>query len=358
MLGLFRITPAALWVAACASGGAVSPPAEAPGGLRISPNPAVFENTLVGCQRTLALELANASAENPLQVTEIAFPNGNLTLQATLPLLLEAGATAAALLRFAPITAGDWSGDISIDTSEEPAPTYHLAATAVGLERPLTAADLARAEPLDLVFVLDVSTTMDEMAQLRVAMGELFDFIEANDLDVRFGLTTFENDVVVHGSAEFLTREAFFRELDTQLVEGSWVPDPELPRQLINFDLPENILDALYRSATGFDFRPEARRAFLLMTDDTFLEAPASFSDGTPASVTYREVLIILAAHDVRLLSVHRSAKGRGLSSDYRGQPSLVAANDGTWFELADVASGALPLDALLADLVVGAACD
>ena len=199
---------------------------------------------------------------------------------------------------------------------------------------------------------------LDEMASLREAIRGLVEFVDVHDLDVQLGLTTFENDVITHGDGRFLAADEFFGELDSQLVEGTWVPDPELPRQLLNFDLPENTLGALQRSLRDFDFRPGSRRVFVLMTDDTFLEPPAVFSDGTPALASYAEVARALRENEVRLVSVHASARGEGLSSDHAGSPSLVTATRGTWFELADVSSGALALDALLADVVAGGACE
>lgn len=216
-------------------------------------------------------------------------------------------------------------------------------------------ADPTTLPPLDLVFVLDISTTMDELADLRGAILHLFELAPKSGLDVRMGLTSFGNDVVVHGDGAFLDRASFTRELDSQLLDGG--PNPDLPRQLLNFDYPENILDALYRAATRFDFRPGARRYLLLMTDDTFREPPEVFSDGTPATFSYREVSEQLRDSGVRLFSVHDSRKGRGLSSSYRGEPSLVEATDGMWFDLEAVESGALDLDALLVDLASGPRC-
>jgi hypothetical protein len=196
--------------------------------------------------------------------------------------------------------------------------------------------------PLDLVFVLDVSTSMDEIAMARRAIEKLFDEIEHEVLDVRVGLTTFENDVVVHQRGAFLHRTTFFRELDTQLVNGTWIPDSSLPRQLLNFELEENLLDALYDSATEFDFRPEARRFLFLVTDDTFLKPPAVFSDGNPVRRSYADVVTALTDRQISVFSVHSSEKGEGLSSSYEDQASLVVQTGGDWFELSEVQAESL----------------
>ena len=110
---------------------------------------------------------------------------------------------------------------------------------------------------------------------------------------------------------------------------SSWSPDPAQGRQLLNFELAENSLDALYRSTLDFDFRPGARRYLVFATDDTFLEPPAVFSDGTPASYSFVQVSARLADTEVRLFAVNEPARGRGVSAPYDGQPSLVEVTGG-----------------------------
>jgi len=352
----------AIWIGACL-GCASAPEPKTPksyggayqGALRLEPDPARLPTAVNGCVEELALRASNTGAA-PVTIREFVAPNGALGLSSPLPTTIGPGAQATLALRFAPVTAGDWSGTLTLSTDEEGAGPYSLQTVARSEQKPF---DQRRpVAPLDLVFVLDVSTTMNEMASLRASMQELFSFIEANSLDVRFGLTTFENDVIVHRGGAFLGREGFFRELDSQLVEGTWLPNPNAPRQLINYDFPENSLDALHRSATEFAFRPGSRRYLVLMTDDTFLEAPLRFSDGTPALHSYSEVADALTESEIRLFSVHASDKGRGLSAPYKGQDSLVESSGGSWFELTSVDTGTLTLEALLSDLVVGPGCN
>lgn len=350
-----------LFSLACASGApeGVAVVDEGPGLLRVSPEPVQFEETPSGCERGATLELVNISPDRAVTVTGLDLPNGAIRTEQAFPFGIAPGGRQSVELVFAPVTAGDWSGMLTLTTDEKERPAYPILAAAISATAdPSQVASPPPAAPLDLVFVLDVSTTMYEMAKLRKAIDDLFDFLESSDLDVRFGLTSFENDVVVHGSGRFLSKADFFRELDSQLVEGTWVPNPELPRQLVNFDFPENTLDALHRSATEFPFREGARRYFILMTDDTFQEPPTIFSDGTPAIFDYDEVAATLGERQIRLFAVHERRRGRGFSSDYEGKPSLVRQTSGSWFELDDVEAGRLTLDALLADLVTGGVCE
>jgi hypothetical protein len=302
--------------------------------LRVRPDPIAVVDTFVGCAQSVPVEITNADPERPLTLAQVSSSNPAFRLRGARGLTLAPGETRTLRARFTPVRAGRVEGEFDLRTDEFAQPRYRVSLAAVGIEAP--------PGPLDLVFVLDVSTSMNEIAMLRGAIETLFDAIEAEDRDVRIGLTTFENDVVVHRRGVFLDRAALFQELDPQLESGSWIPDSSLPRQLLNFELEENLLDALYRSATEFDFRPEARRYVFVMTDDTFLEPPAVFSDGNRAMHSYSEVASALTERDIGVFSVHLSAKGRGLSSDYEGQRSLIDQTGGAWDEISAVGPGSL----------------
>jgi len=349
---------AAALAVACAAGpdGAGLLPKSYDGALVVAPSPAALPGTRVGCVGSLELELVNTSADLPVRVTNATLPDPALSLGQALPLVIDPGARRAVDLHFTPDAPGVRAGVAALTTDE---------GRLYPLELPVRAEAYARTEddpaaevaPLDLVLVLDVSTTMNELAALRTALESAWAFVETHGADVRFGLTTFENDVLVHAGGRFLERERFFQELDSQLLDGAWVPDPARPRQLLNFDYAENVLDALARSAEEFAFRPAARRYQLLMTDDTFLEPPFVFSDGTPVRHDFRETSHALTERGILLFSIHAPLRGRGLSSALDGEPSLVSATGGAWFEVSDVDRGALALDALLLDLIAGRTC-
>jgi len=351
---------AGLFLAACAADGP-QPDFEGPrrpdryqGGLVVTPSPVRFEETVAGCTRSVGLELRNTS-ELAITVEAVTVPDDAFLLSEPPPIVLGPGAGRSAALHFTPAAAGRRAGRLAFVTDEAQRHPYELPVSGTAVPRPPRAAGAP--EPLDQVIVVDVSTTMDETRDLREALRAAFELVEAGGLDVRFGLVSFENDVRVHAGGTFLERAELLRELDSQLVEGAWTPDPGLSRQLLNFDFAENVLDALYRGASDFDFRPDARRQILLVTDDTFLEPPKVFSDGTPAVHAYDEVARALGRREVRLFSVHEPTSGRGLSAPHGGQPSLVAASGGAWFPISGVGSGDLDLGALLADLLAGPVC-
>ena len=335
-----------LVAAGCAEPGRpVAPPAVSEPvtrSLRIRPDPIAFADTLVGCTGSVPVELENSDSERPLIVTDASSSSPSFHLPGAVGLTLEPGQKRTLEAHFAPVENGRGEGVFEFTTNEDAGPRYRVVHAAMGIE--------SRPRPLDLVFVLDVSTSMDEIANLRGAIALLFDRIEAGSFDVRVGLTTFENDVIVHRSGAVLDRAAFFRELDTQLMSDTWIPVPGLPRQLLNFELEENLLDALHRSATEFHFRTEARRFLFAMTDDTFLEPPAEFRDRNPVRHSYAEVAAALTAAQISLFSVHASQNAEGLSSAYDDHTSLVAQTGGEWLELRDARTPSLErmLNALL----------
>lgn len=355
---------AALALAGCAAGGpkpagpaAAPAPAGHGGALVAAPDPAAFADTRIGCTRTLPLVLANARAEGAVAVTGIANPHPALRPVAALPLAIPAGARRTVDLHFVPDAPGDASGELAIATDEPGGQPLRVAVTARGVARD-DLAPAARPGPVDLVVVLDVSTTMAGAAGVRGAVAAAFERAAAAGVDARLGLVTFVNDLRVHGGGAFLERDALLAELDGELDPDTGAPDPDGPRQLLNFDFEENALDALHAAATRFAWRADARRIALLVTDASFREPPAVFSDGTPARWSFAEVARALGQAGVRLVSVNPAASGRGLSSSHGEEASLVARTGGSWFDLADVRRGAPALDEILPDLVTGRRCD
>lgn len=340
---------------ACASDALRARPDEAQPGLLVSPAAISFGAVAVGCAATAEVRLANVGDIDLVVVEPPAIPAW-LLIGAEWPLQLAAGDSITLQLLFAPTALGDAGTSLSFAAFEEDA--------SASLEVSGTGADV-EATPLDLAFVIDISTSMDtEMARLHEAVGELLDVAETEGLDLNIGLTTFVNDVVLHGEGEPLSRELFFFELESQLqkVSGEWVTNASLQRNVDNQDIPENSLDALYRTATEFQFRTGSLRFVVLITDDTFLEPPAVYTGNHPAVYTYAETAAALVSADTRLFAIHRNnnACGQswadpcapGYSEPYAGQPSLVDQTDGRSFDILGVVNGSLSLSDILVGLV------
>ena len=325
------------------------------GALGITPDPVDLPEAAVGCIRSTVLELRNEHDDLALTIERIEPSDPTLRIGGPLPLPVPAASSRFLDLHFVPDTPGVVSATLEVWTNEAAGGPVELA---VAAEAVAASPPPVPATPLDVVLVVDVSTTMGASAALRAALPAFYETAESAGVDMRIGLVTFVNDVVVHAGGAFLDRTALVGELDTQLDPETGGPDLALPRHQLNFDFAENSLGALLRAARDFAFRPDARRTLLLVTDDTFLEPPATFSDGTPATASYDDVQRALDERGLTLHAVHASAAGRGLSANFDGEPPLVRSTGGNWLELTDAVERDDALPRFLDDLAVGRTCD
>jgi hypothetical protein len=70
---------------------------------------------------------------------------------------------------------------------------------------------------------------------------------------------------------------------------------------------------------------------------------------------SYPEVASAITSRDISLFSVNPGAKGRGLSSDYEGEPSLVERTGGDWLEIEE--AGEAALEQMLGGLLTRSDC-
>src|SRR5690606_33797556 len=116
-------------------------------------------------------------------------------------------------------------------------------------------------EPMDVVFVIDVSTSMrDEVEGIRVGIDSIWAAAEGLALDVRLGLGVFVVGVgAVNGCAPFTSIGALQDELMRwqSFTSSNGQPGGSSGG---NSDCAENSLDALYPAATTCTWRPEATR--------------------------------------------------------------------------------------------------
>jgi hypothetical protein len=124
-----------------------------------------------------------------------------------------------------------------------------------------------------------------------------------------------------------------------------------------NTDWPENTLDALYAAAAEYDWRDEETtlRVIIHATDDTFLEAPTSFSSGIAVLHDYPTTVFALQDQTIRVASFAAHLGGPagyddvepGFYTDYEGQSSIPAATSGQVFDIDLVGSSLSLADAI-----------
>lgn len=223
--------------------------------------------------------------------------------------------------------------------------------------------------PLDIVFVVDVSTSMTEEAErLRGGIESIWNAARALATDVQFGLVVFVDDALaVNGCAPFASLASLQSELAEwrDFCSGNRSPSSDAA----NRDCAENSLDALWIAATSCPWRPGATRVVVHVTDDTFAERPTRLSSAVSVQTTYAEVAEALVSRELRLgaFAVPGAGEycgagsspdvGRGFHAPYAGMPSLPLQTGGRAYDLRQVRSGTLDMAAAIRDLIEDEYC-
>jgi hypothetical protein len=210
-------------------------------------------------------------------------------------------------------------------------------------------------EDVDIVFVMDVSTSMDTfLDRLATEIAVVDQALAQIDLPSppRYGLVVFVDDVallqagapypdVATLQSEFMQWSAFTS--SNQQTSGGG----------FNNTWPENSLDALWVAATGFQWRPATStlRMIIHTTDDTFWEGPGTYN-GVNVMRNYAETVEALQERQIRVFSfaAHIGAMcncedvSAGWFNPYMGQAPIPEATDGGVFNIDEIITGAVSL--------------
>ena len=228
-------------------------------------------------------------------------------------------------------------------------------------------------EPLDVVFSIDVSTSMaGELSAVREGMASIWSTAHALSSNVQFSLVVFVDDaLVVNACAPFATQEDLAAQLETWRMFCASNQSPVSHRQ--NLDCPENSLDALVLAATTCPFRDGSTRILVHVTDDTFAERPGVLSGewggGVFVEHTYAETAEALVLHQVRVgafaipgvgedCGAGRSADvGRGFHAPFGDAASLPMATGGRVWDLREVRAGRLHMEDAINEMLRAEYC-
>lgn len=145
-------------------------------------------------------------------------------------------------------------------------------------------------QDIDVVFVLDVSSSMDFVLNaLATDIPKVVDAANGLKDGAHFGLVFYVDnhmlDVTgdqssgkVHTAAASMTA-AFQNVYFTYTIPNRQPGDGPTGLQTQNPICEENALDALYAAATDYPWRPNAARVIIVATDDTFIEKPDNYGD-------------------------------------------------------------------------------
>ncbi len=225
---------------------------------------------------------------------------------------------------------------------------------------------VARQRQLDVVFVVDVSTTMTFMLErIEKQIAKVDAEARAQGLDTRYGLVVFVDDVKLGNAGK---PYADLRALQAEL--ATWRAFTAGNRQInspdLNLDWPENTLDAVHAAATDFAWRPAdtTLRMIVHATDDDFGEAPA-IQSGQTVKHSYADTVAALRSAQVRMFSFAAKVGGQcecldvrpGLYTRFHGRPSLPDATGGAVFDIDEVASGKLGFAAAVGGAIKAGVC-
>jgi hypothetical protein len=223
-------------------------------------------------------------------------------------------------------------------------------------------------DTVDVVFAMDVSTSMDPF--LRKLADEILVVDQAvNKLNLNappsYGLIVFVDDTTfVNSSQPYIdiqTLQADFR---------TWASFTQSNRQTsgggTNKTWPENSLDALYRAAAEYAWRPigQSLRMIIHTTDDTFWEGP-TIQDGVQIQHGYAETLKKLQDQQVRVFSFAATVGGQfnnidvtaGWFAPYGGMPPIPSATGGNAWNIDDVLSNQISLSAAINSAIETTRC-
>lgn len=211
---------------------------------------------------------------------------------------------------------------------------------------------------LDVIFVLDVSTSMEgSLNALRDGIGDVWDAATALSPDARFSMVVFVDDALAEDDCAPFASVAELRGAFDRW--RSFCSSNESPvSRAPNYDFPENSLDALWVAATECTLREGATRIVVHVTDDTFLERPEVFSEVVMCEHTYREVSRAFVAQQLRVASFHdTSDHPEGFSRPWEGEPGLVEYTGGASFSLDEVVAGRLNMGEAIRTFVEAEYC-
>lgn len=223
---------------------------------------------------------------------------------------------------------------------------------------------------IDIVFVMDVSTSMAAILQkLEEEILAVDAAILALELPtaVHYGLVVFVDDAkIINNGAPYVDVQQLksdFNDWRTFTQSNSQVSGNGS-----NFDWPENTLDALFLGSGAFQWRPteQTLRMIIHTTDDTFGDKGA-IQSGVTIMHGYDETVQALQDREVRVFSFADDDKtggpgdnedvSMGFFTPYQGKTPIPDATDGGAFNINDVYAGQLSLSAAINSSVAESLC-
>lgn len=225
-------------------------------------------------------------------------------------------------------------------------------------------------EDVDVVFVMDVSTSMgpflDTLADEILAVDATLQTFDLPS-DPHYGLVVFVDDyLVLGGGAPYPSAAALRNDFIT------WSDFTATNQQIggggnFNTTWPENSLDALWAASQLFAWRPTSTttRIIIHTTDDTFWNGPTT-GNAVPIVHGWTGTQNAMQAEEIRVYSFAAQIGGQcecldvtpGWFGPFQGQPSMADGTNGGVFDIDQVLSGAISLTEAISGAVAESVCE
>lgn len=215
---------------------------------------------------------------------------------------------------------------------------------------------------LDIVFVMDVSTTMGGFIEILSEQILAVDAAVA-ELDLlgepHYGLAVFVDDAALLNDGNAYD-DAVALQADFDTWAAFTASNSQVGGGNSNVTFTENSLDGLFLAASDFDWRPEGTTTRIIVhtTDDTFWDGP-TVGNGVAIQHGYAETVAELQDQSIRVFAFADDIGGAcecddvtpGWSAPYMGMTAIPEATDGGVFAIGQILLG----EVSLADAIDGA---
>lgn len=224
-------------------------------------------------------------------------------------------------------------------------------------------------QDIDIVFVMDVSTTMagffDELEAEIDAVHQYVDALPTPN-PPHYGLVVFVDDfLVTNGGAPYTDVNALRNEF--AMWNNFTATNSQVSGGGSNSTFPENSLDAIYAGAAAFNWRAEASTLRLIVhtTDDTFWDGPTT-GNGISIQRSYDDTVMALQSRQIRQFTfadllggaTGTSDVSMGWSAPYMGKDPIPDQTFGGWWNINDVLSQQISLADAINQAVEDTMCE
>jgi hypothetical protein len=224
-------------------------------------------------------------------------------------------------------------------------------------------------QDVDIVFVMDVSTTMGPFFdKLEAEIQAVDTALQAFDLPnpPHYGLVVFVDDFTLVNAGVPYTDVATLR-ADFEERYNFTATNQQTQGGGYNSTWTENSLDPLFAAAGGFQWRPldTTLRMIIHTTDDTFWNGP-TVGNGINILHNYPETVDLLQSKQIRMFAFADYIGGQlenidvsmGFFTDFQGQPPIPMQTGGAAYNIGEVLAGIISLSDAINQSVEDSYCE